>query len=419
MTVLRHIGQLATCAPGRPQHDAGLVDDAAIVIEAGTIVYAGPEAELPAQAPRTPTIDCGGRLVIPGLVDCHTHLAFGGWRGDEFEQRIRGARYQDIAAAGGGIAGTVKATRAANRETLEGRARAALEGMLALGVTTVECKSGYGLDEATELGVLELYADLDATQPIDLVATFLGAHVVPPEFADRRDAYVELLVEKLLPAVAERGLAEFVDVFVDRGAFSVTEARRLLSRAQALGLGCKVHADQLADDGAARLAAEIGAVSAEHLEYAGDEGIAALAAAGTVAVSLPLASLYLRERYLEARRFLDAGVEVAVATDYNPGSAPSWHLPLALVLACLNQQMTPAEALVGATRVAARAIGRADRAGSLVPGHPADLAVIDAPTVNHWLYQFRPNACLAVAKRGHWVHALDPTRLARPVGQAL
>ena len=311
--------------------------------------------------------------------------------------------------AGGGIAGTVRATRDASRRELEDRARFALDGMLELGVTTVECKSGYGLDLDNELKILAIYEDLDSTHAIDLVPTFLGAHVIPREYGDDRRAYIALLTDHVLPRVTDAGLTEFCDVFVDQGAFTAEEARAILERASSLGLGLKVHADQLADDGAAALAAGMGAVSAEHLEYVSDDGIAALVESGTVAVSLPLASLYLRESWMPARKLMEAGVPVAVATDFNPGSAPSYHLPLAMLQACLNQQMTPTEVLTGATTIAARAIGRHDRIGSLLPGYRADIAVIDAPDLNHWMYHFRANACRAVAKNGHWVRPLNPT----------
>ena len=337
------------------------------------------------------------------MVDCHTHLCFGGWRGDEFEQRLAGASYQDIAASGGGIISTVSATRAASTGELERKARGILEKVLALGVTTVECKSGYGLDEANELKQLEVYRRLNGAQPIDLVSTFLGAHIIPPEYRDRREAYIRLLIDVLIPRVAKNNLASFCDAFVEQGAYSAAEARRIFSAAREHGLGIKVHADQLSDGGGAVLAAELQAVSAEHLEYINEDGIRALAGSGTVAVSLPLASLYLGERYLPARRLLEAGVPVAVATDFNPGSAPSYHLPLAMTLACLNQSMTPQESLMGATTVAARALSLHNRIGSLLPGYQADLAVIDAPSLNHWLYHFTPNACVKVLKNGVWV----------------
>lgn len=403
MPVLRNISQLATCPPGHPQEDAGLLGQAALAWRDDKVHWVGPYSELPTEFAADPVSDCEGRLVVPGLVDCHTHLCFGGWRGDEFEARLRGATYQEIAAAGGGITRTVTATRGASLGELQRKAGAALEKILRLGVTTLECKSGYGLDEANELKQLEVYRRLDDIQPVDLVPTFLGAHVIPPEQRDHRGRYIDLLCDLLIPRVTRLGLARFCDVFVEDGAYSVDEARRILSAAKAHGLGLKVHADQLSEGGGALLAAEMGAVSAEHLEYASDAAIEALAHAGTVAVSLPLASLYLGERYLPARKMLEAGLRVAVATDFNPGSAPSYHLPLAMTLACLNQAMTPQEVLMGATTVAAEALLLQDRVGSLLPGYQADLAIIDAPSLNHWLYHFVPNACVAVLKNGQWV----------------
>jgi imidazolonepropionase len=403
MPVLRNITQLATCPPGNPQDDAGLVRQAALAWRDGTVRWTGPFAELPAEFKGEAVTNCAGRLVVPGLVDCHTHLCFAGWRGDEFEARLRGASYQEIAAAGGGITHTVTATRGASLGELQRKAKTALQAIVRLGITTLECKSGYGLDEPNELKQLEVYRRLDAAQPVDLVPTFLGAHIVPSEYRNHRERYVDLLSNVLIPRITRERLARFCDVFVEEGAFSVDEARIILKAAKSHGLGLKVHAEQLSESGGAMLAAEMGAVSAEHLEYAGDAAIEALAAAGTVAVSLPLASLYLGERYLPARRMLAAGLRVAVATDFNPGSAPTFHLPLAMTLACLNQSMTPQEVLMGATTVAARALALHDRVGSLLPGYQADLAIIDAPSLNQWLYHFVPNACVAVMKNGQWV----------------
>jgi len=402
VTVLRNISQLATCSADAEQQDAGLINDAALVFEDKRIVWTGTEQQLPEQFAAHESIDCGQRLVIPGLIDCHTHLCFGGWRGDEFEMRLQGRSYQEIAAAGGGIRSTVAATRAESPEELVSKALTALKGMLDLGVTTVECKSGYGLEQAAELKQLQVYRQLDEQQPVDLVSTFLGAHMIPDEYQHQREDYIRLLCEVLIPAVSDQNLARFCDIFVEQGAFSVAEARRIMETAKQAGLGLKIHADQLSSGGGAQLAAELAAVSAEHLEYADSEGIKALASAGTVAVSLPLASLYLREAYLPARDMLQAGVRVAVATDFNPGSAPSYHLPLAMTLACINQQMTPQEVLMGATTVAARAIAAQRRIGSLLPGFEADIAIIDAASINHWLYHFRANACCGVVKSGHW-----------------
>lgn len=405
MPVMRNIGRLVTCAAAGGQAGVHPIEGAAIVWDEGRLLWVGPERALP-PAYGGGAEDAGGRLMIPGLIDCHTHLAFGGWRADEFERRLRGESYLDIARAGGGIASTVRATRAASADELLARGRATLDAMARLGVTTVEAKSGYGLDETHELKLLEVYRELAATHAVRVVPTFLGAHVVPAEYADRREAYVDLLRTRLVPEVARRGLARFCDVFVEEGAFTVEEARAILRAGQAHGLRAKLHADQLHDGGGAALAAEVRAVSADHLEHVSEDGIARLRDAGVVAVSLPIATLYLAARQftpMPARALIEAGVPVAVATDFNPGSAPSYHLPLALTLACTLQRMTPAEALKGATLYAARAIGLEAEVGSLEPGKSADFALIDAPDEQQWVYQFQPNACAGTWVRGRRV----------------
>lgn len=407
MPVLDNIGCLYRVPPDGAAGEVDAVANAAVAWSGDRIVYAGPARDLPAELLQQPRLDAGGRCVVPGLIDCHTHLCFGGWRGDEFAARLEGASYQAIQAAGGGINSTVAKTRAASAETLAEKAALVLADMARLGVTTVEAKSGYGLDFANEIKQLAVYRQLDQSQALDIVPTFLGAHLVPADYRERRKDYLDLLCHELIPVVAERQLARFCDVFIEENAFTLAEGRRILEAAKAHGLGLKIHADQLSSGGGAGLAAELGAVSAEHLEYASDDDIAAMAEAGTVAVSLPLASMYLREPYLPARQWIEAGVRVAVATDFNPGSAPSYHLHLAMTLACIQQQMSPAEVLRGATSHAARAIGLHQERGSLLPGYLADLAVIDAPDINHWLYHFRPNACLATLKRGQWIHGRD------------
>jgi imidazolonepropionase len=393
--VLTNIGQLATCRAEGGQDNIHALPDAAMAWDdQGVIRWVGPERELPAEYRRSERFEAGGRLVIPGLVDCHTHLAFAGWRADEFEQRLRGRSYLDIARAGGGIMSTVRQTRAATEADLLRRAARFLEEMLTLGVTTVECKSGYGLEPDAELKLLRVYRQLANEQPVRVVPTFLGAHVIPPEFRDNRAGYVDLLADRMIPALAKEKLAACCDVFVEESAFSVAEARRILRAGQKSGLSAKLHADQLTSGGGAELAGELGAVSADHLEHISEAGIRAMATAGVVAVSLPLASLYLGQPPMPARRLIEAGVAVAVATDFNPGSAPSFHLPLALTLACALQRMTPGEALKGATIYAARAVGLEGEVGSLEAGKAADFALIDAPDVNHWIYHFRPNACV-------------------------
>ena len=401
MRVLANVSQLATCRAEGGQGDIHAIPDGAMAWDDdGVIRWLGSEKQLPAEYRGAERLDAGGGLVIPGLIDCHTHLAFGGWRADEFEQRLRGRSYLDIARAGGGIMSTVRQTRAATEADLFRRAEDFLRQMLPLGITTVECKSGYGLEPDTELRLLRVYRRASEVQPVRLVPTFLGAHVVPPEFRDNRTGYVDLLVSRMIPAVTKEKLAVCCDVFVEESAFTVAEARRILRAGQESGLSAKLHADQLTSGGGAELAAELGALSADHLEHISESGIRAMAARGVVAVSLPIASLYLGQPPMPARRLIESGVAVAVATDFNPGSAPSFHLPLALTLACALQRMTPAEALKGATINAARAVGLERQVGSLEVGKAADFAIIDAPDVNHWLYHFLPNACVMTVING-------------------
>lgn len=384
--VLKNVARLYTCT-GADANDAGQITDAAIAWEGERIVWVGPTATLPAALERG-AMDLGGRVcfVAPGLIDCHTHLAFGGWRADEFALRCRGATYLEIAAAGGGIASTVRQTRAASADELYAVARRRLRAMAALGVGTVECKSGYGLTIADEMKLLRVYRRLAESTPMRIVSTVLGAHVVPREYKERRADYVKLVVEELLPRVAGEGLAEFCDVFVEDGAFTIDEAREILEAGKRLGLRPKLHVDQLHDGGGAALAAEVGAISADHLEYTGPAGIAALAAASVVAVTLPLASLYLRQPPLDARPYHAAGVPVAVATDFNPGTAPCHSLPTAMALACIMNRMTPAAALRGATQIAAQALALRDL-GTLAPGQRMNAMLVEAPDVDHWLYR--------------------------------
>lgn len=408
MPVLRNIDTLVTPPPPSDHEDATAlqtIQDAALVWTGDTIEWVGRADALPSEYKDDTVHDAEGDLVIPGLVDCHTHLAFGGWRADEFAMRLDGASYLEIADAGGGILSTVNATRSASEDELYDRARSFLRSMGELGVTTVEAKSGYGLSVPDELKTLRVYRRLNENLPPEVVPTFLGAHTVPPEYENDRQGYLDLLRDDLIPKVADEELAEFCDAFVEEGAFSVREARRLFTTAREYGLQPKLHADQLTDTGGASLAAEMGAASGDHLEKISAEGIAALAESDVIAVSLPLASLYLNQDPLPVNSLQDAGVPVAVATDFNPGTAPTYHLPLAMTLACTLQRMTPAEVLAGATRIAAAALNRSDEIGSLAPGMRADFAVIDAPSLNHWLYHFRPNAVQSTYVRGEpWLN---------------
>lgn len=400
MPALRNIGQLATCRAEGGQAELHVIANAAVAWKGSLIEWVGPDAELPVEWMSEAQINADGRLVVPGLVDCHTHLAFGGWRADEFEDRLKGADYLEIAEKGGGIMRTVAQTRGSSMEILAQRSEEFLANMLALGVTTVEAKSGYGLTVTEEIKQLRVYKSVARRQPLRLVSTFL-AHTVPPEYADKREDYVHMLTEALIPTIASEELATFCDVFVEEGAFTLEEGREILTAGQRAGLTPKIHADQFNELGGTLLAARLRAASADHLECVSAKSIDALAAAGTVAVSLPIAALYLGQQAMPARALIEAGVPVAVATDFNPGSAPSFHLPLAMMLACVRQKMTPAEALKGATIIAARALHLDTIVGSVETGKSADMVIIDAPDVNHWLYHFRPNAAHSTILKGH------------------
>jgi imidazolonepropionase len=401
MPVLSNIRLLSTplaASPGRIHS----IDHAALVWRDGKILWTGSEKELPEQYRTEERWDAGGKLVIPGLIDCHTHLGFGGWRTEEFVRKIGGATYEEIARAGGGIASTVAETAKLSLEELEHRALGFLREMSSLGVTTAECKSGYGLSVEGEIRLLELYRRLSERQPMTIVPTFLGAHAIPAS-ADRK-SYVASIIDQMIPEIASRGLARFCDVFVEPIAFSVEESRAIFRAGAAAGLRPKLHADQLSDGGGASLAAEVGAISADHLEAVSDAGLERMAEAGVIAVLLPIASLYLRKPWLAAARLRKCGVRFAVATDFNPGSAPSCHLPFALTLSVAGNRLHPEEALSAATIAAAAAIAEGDRRGSLEPGKAADFAVIDAESVAHWLYHFRPNACVMTVKDGKKIY---------------
>lgn len=401
MPLLTNIGLLATCRDQGSPSDIYPIQDAAIAWSGETIEWVGTERELPERYAGEKRYDAEGNLVIPGLIDCHTHLAFGGWRSEEFAMRLRGRSYLEIAQSGGGILSTVKATREASEEFLYQKSATMLQEMASLGVTAVEAKSGYGLSVEDEVKILEVYRRLAADQDIAIVPTFLGAHTIPAEYKGDREGYIRLVEDQMLPRVANQGLAEFCDIFVEESAFSAEEARRILMAARKVGLTPKLHADQLTSCGGAELAAEVEAVSADHLEKISKAGIKAMAGAGVVGVTLPLASLYTRQAPLQCRSLIEAGVEVAVATDFNPGSAPSYDLPLAMMLACNQGGLTPAEALKGATLYAARAVNRDHQMGSVEEGKLANFAVIAAPDPNFWMYHYRPNCCLQTFLKGH------------------
>jgi len=404
MDVIKNIGCLAQCRPEGGQGEIHPIYNAALVWQDDQIVWVGPEAELPGDFLFEQKLDAGGRMVLPGLIDCHTHLAFGGWRADEFEARLRGTSYLEIAKQGGGIQSTVNETRKATKEQLIQKCSGFLEQMTKLGVTTVECKSGYGLTVEDEIKLLEVYQELNQSQPLTIVPTFLGAHIVPTEYSDNRAEYIRLLTEEMLPRIGQQKLARFCDIFIEDTAYTMDEARQILSAAAECGLAVKVHADQLSDGGGSLLAAQLKAVSADHLEQISGAGIDAMAAADVVGVLLPLATLYTQQKPANARTLIERGLKVAVSTDFNPGSAPSYDLHLAMLLACNGCGMTPAEAVKAATLYAAQAIDMTDCIGSLEPGKRADFAVFDAESVNHWLYHFRPETCRMTVKKGRVIY---------------
>ena len=386
-------GRLATLSGGAPY---GAIEDGAVAVADGRIAWVGPRAELPG-APETlarNVHDLEGRWLTPGLIDCHTHLVYGGDRAAEFEQRLKGASYAEIAEAGGGIVSTVAATRAASEDDLLCAARPRLDALLAEGVTTVEIKSGYGLDLENELKQLRVARALGAALPVTVKTTFLGAHALPPEFAERAEDYIDAVVV-MLPEIAASGLADAVDAFCETIGFSPEQTARVFEAAGAQGLPVKLHADQLSDLGGAALAARYGALSADHLEFTGAEGVAAMAAAGTVAVILPGAFYVLRETQVPpVAAFRAAGVPIALATDCNPGSAPVSSLLLMLNMGCTLFRLTPEEALAGVTRHAATALGLGATHGTLAPGKAADFAIwnIERPAELAYRIGFNPLA---------------------------
>ena len=410
--------QLLTLRGDAPRRDnflsnLGLVKDGAVLLSGGKIVAVGTRKQVESRkdAKAAEKLDVGGRVVLPGFVDSHTHLIHAASRAEEYELKIRGASYEEIAKKGGGILNSVKKLRAATSEALKARARAALEEFASYGTTTVEAKSGYGLDVASELKILRLQQELKREQPIEIVSTFLGAHVVPEEFRSKPDGaerYVALLVEQMLPDVVNENLAEFCDVFCDRGAFSVAQSRRILSEAQAHGLAPRLHAEQLSRTGATQLAVELGAASCDHLEHVNATDIRALAKSETVATLLPGCDFHLGWKdYAPARKLIEAGAIVALASDFNPGTSPTVSMPMVLSLACTQLRMTPAEAIAAATINGAYALKREKQVGSLEVGKQADLVAFEVEDYREIPYYFGMQRCWMTIKRGEIVHMRD------------
>ncbi len=395
--VITDIGQLVT-NDGDRNGLLGIVDDAAVAIEGGSIAWVGAEADLPDEYRPYDLVTASGSAVIPGFVDSHTHAVFAGDRSHEFAMRLEGATYEELQAAGGGIYSTVRDTRAASLEQLVGDSLPRIARMLASGTTTIEVKTGYGLDVDTEVKMLDAIDEICNVLPIDTIPTFLGAHVVAPEFLDDRGSYVDLVGGKMMDAVA--GRVAYVDVFCDDAAFTVSETRWLADAARARGLEVRLHADQLSRTGGAALAAEVGAVAADHLDHSTDEDLQALARAGTVAVLLPGVSYSMREPAPDGRRMWDAGVTVAIATDCNPGTAYIESMPFVISLAAVTSGLTPGEAVWAATRGGALALGLHDR-GIISEGRLADLVILDAPSFEHLMYRPDGDLVAQVIKRGN------------------
>jgi len=395
--------------PARPRRggemqDLGIIQDGALAARRGKIVWVGPTADLlSALKPMafSKRIEAYGKTVMPGLVDPHTHLVFAGSRESEFAMRIQGKTCTEIAAAGGGINATVAATRRASRQELKAAARTSLSRMLSMGTTTVEVKSGYGLELETELKMLEVIRELNEEGPMAIIPTFMGAHDIPPEFRQNPEAYVDLVITRMIPEVAARKLARFCDVFCEAGVFSLEQTERIFRAAAAAGLEPRVHADELTDLGGAAMAARIKARTADHLLCASDNGIRQMAAAGVIAVLLPGTAYFLHlQRYARARDMINAGVPVALATDFNPGSCMTESMPLIMNMACTQMRMLPAEAITAATINAAWALGEQDRVGSLEVGKQADLLIMDAVSHEHLCYHFGVNLVETVIKKG-------------------
>src|SRR5580700_8937284 len=393
---------------GRALAELGLIRDGALLVRDDRIVAVGPRRRIERLrgVRRAEKLDFGGRVVLPGFVDSHTHLIFPSSRAAEYEQRISGKTYAQIARSGGGIHSTVKKLRLASSSSLRERASAHLRQFAAHGTTTLEAKSGYGLDWKSELKILSILSELHQEQPLDIAATFLGAHVVPKEFQRRPDAYVDLLARRWIPTVATAGLAEFCDVFCDRGAFTVQQARRILTAGRACGLVPRIHAEQLAHTGAARLAIELQAASADHLEKIHRADIRALGLSNVVCTMLPGCCFHLGLKdYAPARQLIEEGAIVGVATDFNPGTSPTLSMSMILSLACTQMKMTPAEAITAATINPAYSLRVHDRVGSLEVGKYADIAAFDVADYREIPYYFGVNLCSFAMKRGAVIHS--------------
>lgn len=405
---IANISQLVTVAAhgartktGAAMRDLGIISNAAVLCENGVITWVGAMSQWHGTLPEHfSEIDASGKVVLPGFVDSHTHMMFAGDRAHEFALRAQGASYQHIAEAGGGILSTIRHVRAASKKDLKRRTRRYMNAMMQHGTTTVEIKSGYGLDVGSEIKMLEAINELKDEEMMTVVPTFIGAHAYPPEFKDNKPAYVELIIEKMIPYVGRKNLATFCDVFCESGYFEPAASERILREARKFGMKLKVHADELTSLGGAELAARVGAVSADHLEHVSDGGIAALREAGVVATLLPGVSFFLNHGYAPARKLIESGVAVAIASDFNPGSCMSFSMPLMMTIACTQMRMTPEEALTACTLNAAAALDMSAAIGSIEVGKKADLLIADVPDYRFLAYHFGFNHITTTIKNG-------------------
>lgn len=408
--IIENIGLLATpkgIAPlcGTKQGQIDMIKGAYVALKDGTIIEVGsgdPAASLTIED-NTKVLDAGGCLVTPGLVDAHTHLVFGGWRQKEMSLKLKGMSYLDILKQGGGILNTVRTTKEASEEQLVENGKKSLDRMLAYGTTTCEAKSGYGLELDTEMKQLRAINELERIHPMDIAATFLGAHAVPQEYKENKKEFVKKLTEEMIPKVAEEKMAQFCDVFCEDSVFDIDESREILECAKRYGMKPKIHADEIVPLGGAKLAGEVGAISAEHLIMATDEGLKAMAEAGTIACVLPGTSMYLDKPFARAKTMIEMGIPVAIASDFNPGSSPTESLQLPMNLACIRYKMTPEEVLSAVTLNAAAAIDMASTVGSVEIGKQGDLVIWDSPDLDFIFYHYGVNLVKNVIKKGEIV----------------
>lgn len=405
--IIKNAAQLVTCSgfsakKGREMSNLSVIENGTVIVSGGIITYVGKDANCPplSDFPNHEIIDATGKAVLPGFVDSHTHFIFGGYREEEFSWRMRGDSYMSIMERGGGIHNTMTATRNASFDELKNSGRKRLNSMLAMGVTTVEGKSGYGMDKATELKQLEVMKSLNEEHAVDIVSTFMGAHATPTEYKGRENDFLDYMIEEVMPEVKEKNLAECCDIFCEKNVFDIEQSRRYLTAARDLGFKLKIHADEIVTLGGAELAAELKALSADHLLQASDKGIGDLAESGVVATLLPCTAFSLKEHYARGRYMIDSGCAVALATDLNPGSSFTNSVPLLFALACIYMQLSPEEALTALTINGAAAVGKADKTGSIDVGKQGDLVILEYPSYKFLPYHIGINIVEKVIKKG-------------------